>query len=172
MPPSSTHRMTGWVAISCILWRMRMAPIRDRELYMDLFPTSAACSTSFSACTRLVNSFCLSSTRLLSCVRCGVSALMYSTSSAIELTSWSLCKASLAALQMLTIFRTSASSWVSRRSETPSKMPEKLGDIWKGHLPGTMVKYMEGLERFCRDGKAGWSRNSQGKTNLERERER
>ena len=27
LPPSSIHRMTGWVAISRLLWRMRTAPI-------------------------------------------------------------------------------------------------------------------------------------------------
>ena len=27
LPPSSIHRMTGWVAISRILWRMRTAPL-------------------------------------------------------------------------------------------------------------------------------------------------
>ena len=27
LPPSSIHRMTGWVAISRVLWRMRTAPI-------------------------------------------------------------------------------------------------------------------------------------------------
>ena len=27
LPPGSIHRMTGWVAISRILWRMRTAPI-------------------------------------------------------------------------------------------------------------------------------------------------
>ena len=27
MPPSSIHRMTGWLAISRLLWRMRTAPM-------------------------------------------------------------------------------------------------------------------------------------------------
>ena len=36
LPPSSIHRMTGWVAFSRILWRMRTAPIQILQI-MHIF---------------------------------------------------------------------------------------------------------------------------------------
>ena len=61
LPPSSIHRMTGWVANSRILWHMRTAPI---EVYFRLFtsvgwPSKKKIETSVKSESVLVHWDCL-----------------------------------------------------------------------------------------------------------------